>query len=94
MISPAPWEAVGNAVRDAESIEVCEVKFWRDNVAENARLLAAAPDLLKACVEAIAVIERHCEDYCNADAMCANCTQGLVLERLRATTAKAGGEPR
>ena len=52
-ISPTPWEACGNIVRDADSIEVCEVALWQKEPAKVARLIAAAPDLLEACEEKV-----------------------------------------
>ena len=43
MTAPTPWEACGNVIRDADSIEVCTVPvLWHDKPAEVAARIVAA----------------------------------------------------
>lgn len=44
--SPAPWSVDGVEVFDAENMHVVWEMGGRDNAEANARLIAAAPDLL------------------------------------------------
>jgi hypothetical protein len=62
MISPAPWNATSeNNVWSADDKQVCSCRsrpgcgmIWDDQkIAANACLIAAAPELLKACQAAI-----------------------------------------
>jgi len=58
--TPGPWEVSSDCRElwpaDGEKafVEFCRLSSWYsdDELAANARLIAAAPDLLKACVEA------------------------------------------
>lgn len=56
--TPGPWETSGMIVRDPEGREIADVHsqiIWQDHGEEcaNARLIAAAPELLEALTEAI-----------------------------------------
>ena len=94
--TPGPWiivENVGEIAIDSpiesnngdESIEVCVVSHQDDDprIAANARLIAAAPDLLDELKSALRIFER--------DQVKASPAQ---YARIRAAIAKAeGGEP-
>ena len=51
MTSPTPWEACGNVIRDADSIEVCTVALWHDKPAEVATRIVAAVNAHEELVE-------------------------------------------
>lgn len=61
---------------------IAECAGWKDSHFANARLIAAAPDLLKACQFAIQLTA------CDMDN--APCTKEFVKEQLRAALSKAG----
>ena len=52
MSSPTPWEACGNVIRDADSIEVCTVALWCKSPSEVAQRIVTAVN---------AQAERRCE---------------------------------
>jgi len=87
-IGPTPWEACGNVIRDADSIEVCTVALWQKEPAKVARLLAAAPDVLEALETLVAAavgMPNSSDNLCQA-------TLDLAVEDARAAIAKARGE--
>ena len=81
MSSPTPWEACGNVIRDADSIEVCTVALWCKQPSEVAERIVRAVNAHEALVE-------HLERMVD---VCYLCNVG-VLERqeAEAAIAKAG----
>ena len=53
MTSPTPWEACGNVIRDADSIEVCTVALWCKQPSEAAARIVRAVNAHGALVEAL-----------------------------------------
>ena len=85
--TPGPWRADpscnGLAIESAAHGNVGIVNLARASVAD-ARLIAAAPDLLEACQTVLAGFDRGI-------AVDANTVNGLVAARLRSAVAKAEG---
>ena len=52
MTSPTPWEACGNVIRDADSIEVCTVALWCEKPSEVAARIVRAVNAHEGLVEA------------------------------------------
>lgn len=77
--TPGPWRIHSDYIESDTGYEVCQVKTNHprnaDTQAANARLIAAAPDLLKACQSA----ERH------------GLLPEFTCDKLRAAIAKATG---
>lgn len=70
--TPGPWyrdgytdDVVGSAIiRDATGFQVALTRHWGINETEaNARLIAAAPDLLEACRALVAYLSPLCEEF-------------------------------
>jgi hypothetical protein len=59
--NPGPWKYIAwhgqHGVHDAMDNDVCET-FGEDAQA-NARVIAAAPDLLEACIEALSLFDNY-----------------------------------
>jgi hypothetical protein len=86
--TPAPWETVGTIVRtplSAGGIEIAECPPWLDERRENARLIAAAPELLAALRDCVAFIERDLSPETAAHAQ-------PELRAARAAIARAEGQ--
>ena len=69
--TPAPWEMVGTRVirgpffpgdPDRPGLEVATVPLWSDRADADARLIAAAPDLLAALHRLITVMPSNASD--------------------------------
>lgn len=100
--TPGPWEAVGMAVHQV-SPGGREIIFGAHNTRGgdederrgNARLIAAAPELLDALRETLRALESHLDESCrdhglgHRDMLC-SCNQHEVV-RARAAIAKAEG---
>lgn len=96
--TPGPWaitlDAMDTFVSSADGKTICEIAHSRDfsNPAKecvaNARLIAAAPDLLDALdALTITILQNCCEDdYANMHGL------KKYVERARAAIAKARGE--
>jgi len=75
----------------------CDSTFAGDGDCDeaNARLIAAAPDLLTTCE---AALEELCPEWCRSGPMrgtsedCRECGAALLRDRMRAVIAKAKGE--
>ena len=81
------WPDNGKAKERAEMALCCEIQGMQDDCLRpvefhNARLIAAAPELLEACKAAIAALDEHCLTYDEQDA---------INGQLRAAIAKAQG---
>jgi hypothetical protein len=77
--TPGPWEAIGsNVASDDGMVAITKVLWPGDNErdAANARLIAAAPELLAACRDALEVEEDM-----------AQCPDSELAKRLRAAPA-------
>ena len=66
--TPGPWEADGEGyIFGPGTSMIAETRGWGDdsiNEVANARLIAAAPDLLEACKLALNAFEKnHCIDW-------------------------------
>lgn len=96
--TPGPWKVDsgsegGTVIRDATGFEICEPWHFLISAGQaNARLIAAAPELLEACLGA-------CNPTGHTDQCMENRSIGVphcskVCQRLRAAIAKAtGGAP-
>jgi len=90
--TPGPWEADTNRnhVVDTRGLTVAAISPGAARSAEqrdaNARLIAAAPELVEACWDAISQIEYLHEKFSPTR------SGEAVLSRLRAAIAKAGAE--
>ena len=84
--TPGPWKTVSvyadTEVRTDSEALVAVVTPVRCESAENARLIAAAPDLLEALRGAVVLFACHAKD----------CTAMNWLDRAEAALTKAGGE--
>lgn len=90
--SIAPWKsaiafdrAYIRNIKDAQGEIIAQIPDWEDGLEEttaNARLMAAAPDLLAACVEALSLFDDYPECYESIG----------TLERLTAAIARATGD--
>lgn len=90
--SIAPWKsaiafdrAYIRNIKDAQGEIIAQIPDWEDGLEEttaNARLMAAAPDLLAACVEALSLFDDYPECYESIG----------TLERLIAAIARATGD--
>ena len=60
IVSPTPWKACGNIVRDADSIEVCTVALWCKSPSEVAQRIVTAvnaqADPYRAVVETVLAV--------------------------------------
>lgn len=84
--TPGPWFFDGPRI-DSKEYYVAEVHPLQPSLAirnANARLIAAAPDLLAALMELVDIVEGHVEDGDTLDS--------LTLQPARAALAKAGIE--
>ena len=93
--TPGLWMAVGDYVfgGEDESFEsVCLLKntIYSDSKEANARLIAAAPDLLEACLAMIEWDDREKDYAVSFEARMGLCEQGFG--KTRAAIAKATGE--
>lgn len=88
------WELVGyNIESEYGEIVGCEgIDPWKDNAESNARLIAAAPDLIKAAEFALLNLMRnlHSEEVCGQPFMGDDEHEAIAI--LRAAIAKAKGE--
>ena len=91
--TPGPWKRSDSSacIVDSESGEICQVdlyhEFERDVREANARLIAAAPELLEACKQLVAFIEEIPED----DVPVTNDEDEMMIKVHNAIT-KARGE--
>jgi hypothetical protein len=76
-----PWDYCGYEVMDGKGATICNMSGYRPENATkaNARLIAAAPDLLEACI-----------GLCHDDLTCEQFSARLAF--AQATIAKARGE--
>lgn len=84
--TPGPWFFDGPRI-DSKEYYITEVHPLQPSLAirnANARLIAAAPDLLAALMELVDIVEGHVEDGDTLDS--------LTLQPARAALAKAGIE--
>jgi len=86
--TPGPWIIRGNSIIADETEERLEMRVRihsgsREDIKANARLIAAAPDLLSELTALLAMCER--QDDFNDD------SDGGMLDRARAAIAKATG---
>jgi len=82
--TPGPWCIIDNVIYSEDDTAVCMITSYRDMTPRqtaNARLIAAAPSLLKALQWALAQIEDDLDPEHQA-----------ALESARAAIAKATGE--
>ena len=94
--TPGPWEvskyassyddtddnySVGYNDTDGDYWDIAKLEPLRANRLADARLIAAAPELLAACIDALEVEENM-----------AQCPDSELAKRLRAAIAKAKGE--
>ena len=63
-------------------------KWWIEMTAANAQLFSAAPELLEACKEAMAILVQDCPDCPGG---CSKCDIGIVKEKLLVVIDKAEG---
>ena len=75
-----PWEILNTLEICAGNKDICEMKGWMNEDQANARLIAAAPDLLKALEEI---------SLCSQNSMSSKDECGRIA---RAAIAKAKGE--
>ena len=82
--TPGPWHVHATEVRDTHDVPVARV-----GLNKNARLIAAAPELLEA-LELLEMRLRHADEgghmYASID------TKGVLARAVRAAIAKAKGE--
>lgn len=93
--TPGPWQVAiphewRQGILDAEGLLIAEVHQWKDimNMEENARLIAAAPDLLQAAKIAQRHIEWLAEKELAGDKPMENLLQS-VNSTLKAALARA-----
>lgn len=79
--TPGPWTLEIDTVFIGDKIRVQPVRYHMDAEGiANARLIAAAPDLLAACLQSIITLDPMDNDHAE------------LYEQLRAAIAKANGE--
>ncbi|PRH37735.1 hypothetical protein [Burkholderia gladioli] len=91
--TPGPWSVVGNMTRYVEGrapsgliqeVAACgPTEAWEQQEA-NAKLIAAAPELVEALSDLLATLERH------MPGLGANAKPGTPVAKARAALAKAG----
>jgi len=104
--TPGPWRVftsprgtkiIGIGTLDGDGITDCGFGVWRggsDEAMANARLIAAAPDLLAACTEFLPILERQLDSINPggaAEGSKAFACATERVERMRAAIAKAEG---
>lgn len=93
--TPGPWEFSGSMVVDAKGGYVCQPTYRKDRAAlANARLIAAAPDLLVALKEYLGpdidLTTAPCHVGITTPDKCGRCSREIAA---RAAIAKAEGRP-
>ena len=85
--TPGPWTQDRNVIEDAAGNEIARVSYERSGyVQANARLIAAAPDLLEA-LRALTNAER---DYASDPCLATRVQMDAALASARAAIAKGG----
>ena len=80
--TPGPWHSVGLTIRDRDARTIARMEYRYPEVANDARLIAAAPELLAMVMDLTAHLDAHPGRTRDDEAL---------LDEARAAIAKARG---
>jgi len=88
--TPGPWWASPAGTVESENGLICDCGFFNVHTAEDARLIAAAPDLLASAIRLVKAADETIND--NRDDMYIEYGLPEAIEAMKEVIAKAAGK--